>query len=158
MNQGQFYSLLPKEWRGLEQYQKMNGRYEDCVAVEKWFKDKSPLKNETTWELYKRYDSDGSRKMHQGHFYSLLPKVWRELEQYQKMDGRYEDCIAVEKWFKDKSPLRNETTWELYKRYDYDGSRKMHQGQFYSLLPKEWRQLEQYQKMDGRYEDCIAVE
>ena len=158
MNQGQFYSLLPKEWRQLEQYQVMQGRYEDCVAVEQWFKDNSPIKGETTWELYKRYDADGSRKMNQAQFYSLLPKEWRELEQYQVMNGRYEDCVAVEQWLINNSPIQDETTWELYKRYDSDGSRKMNQGHFYSLLPKTWLQQGNYILIQPPHSECLALE
>ncbi|NLF24332.1 MAG: hypothetical protein GX589_01565, partial [Deltaproteobacteria bacterium] len=158
MNQAQFYSLLPSTWRDMQQYQRINATYEDCLAAERWFDSVTPLEGETTWELYKRYDPDGSRAMNQGNFYSLLPRVWRDMPQYQCINAPYTDCLAAEKWFDSITPLKGETTWELYKRYDPDGSRAMHQAQFYSLLPRVWRDMQQYQCINAPYTDCLAAE
>ena len=123
MNQGNFYSLLPKAWREREQYQKIDVPHQDCIKAENWFAGTKPLAGETTWELYKRYDPDGSRAMNQAQFYSLLPKEWRENEHYHRTDCSYQDCISAEEWFAAMTPMPGETTWELYKRFDPSGTR-----------------------------------
>ncbi len=158
MNQGHFYSLLPRSWRGMQNYQKVDATYADCLAAEVWFKEATPNPTETTWELYKHFDPSGTRRMHQGQFYSLLPHRWREMQNYQTVNATYADCLAAEVWFKKATPNPTETTWELYKRFDPSGARRMHQGQFYCLLPRSWRKMQNYQKMDATYADCLATE
>jgi hypothetical protein len=141
MNQGQFYSLLPKAWRDLEHYQKMNGRYEDCVAVEQWFKDNFPIKDETTWELYKRYDSDGSRKMNQGHFYSLLPVTWRQAADYPIVQAPHSECLALENWCKTQELPANDTpVTDIMNLYEPLGALGWEPLQFYQVLPQAWRE------------------
>ena len=130
----------------------------DLTIARVWFSSNRSIDSETTWELYKRYDPDGVRAMHQGQFYSLLPRAWREMEQYQRTGASYQDCTAAEKWFTSITPIPGETTWKLYKRYDPDGVRAMHQGHFYSLLPKEWREVSQYLLVKATYRACLAVD
>ena len=158
MHQGHFYSLLPRSWREMRNYQKVTATYADCLAAEKWFSEAKPSADETSWELCKRFDLSASRQMHQSHFYSLLPRSWREMQNYQKIDATYADCVAAEKWFNEAKPSVEETSWELYKRFDPSGSRQMHQRQFYSLLPRSWREMRNYQMVNATYADCLAAE
>ena len=92
--------------------------------------------------------------MHQAHFYTLLPAKWKK--NYECINAPYKDCKAAEEWFKKNEIKEGETTWELYQRYDPEGSRAMHQGSFYSLLPAKWK--ESYEKIDATYKDCKANE
>ncbi|MDP2690865.1 MAG: hypothetical protein Q8O95_00465, partial [bacterium] len=149
--------------------------YEDCSQLEEWFKDKDAKAYLTqtqgsTWELYKAYDPKGTRKMHQGQFYTLLPKAWKEevMEglSFAHMNATYEDCSQLEEWFKDKDAKAYLTqtqgsTWELYKAYDPKGTRKMNQGHFYTLLPKEWKEASnglKFMVVSHTYEQCLSWE
>jgi hypothetical protein len=141
MNQAQFYSLLPKEWRELEQYQVMQGRYEDCIAAEQWFISNSPIKNETTWELYKRYDDDGSRKMNQRHFYSRLPATWRQETSYFLIEVSYSECVALENWCEARElPAHDTPVTDIMNLYEPLGALGWEPLQFYQVLPKAWRE------------------
>ena len=74
----------------------VNATYADCLAAETWFNEAKPRADETSWELYKRFDPSGSRQMNQGHFYSLLPRSWRGMQNYQMVNATYADCVAIE--------------------------------------------------------------
>ncbi|MDP2690848.1 MAG: hypothetical protein Q8O95_00370, partial [bacterium] len=143
-----------REERGVKN---LTAKLSDLTPLRLFFANNSPeqLLKQTqgnTWELYKEYDPKGTRKMHQGQFYTLLPKSWKEAKEdglsFSKMNATYEDCSQLEEWFKDKDAKAYLTqtqgsTWELYKEYDPKGTRKMHQGQFYTLLPKSWKEAKE---------------
>jgi hypothetical protein len=119
----------------------MSGRYEDCVAVEKWFTNNSPIENETTWELYKRYDSDGSRKMHQAQFYSLLPVTWRQEGNFIYIQAPHSECLALENWCKTQQLPANDTpVTDIMNLYEPLGALGWEPLQFYQVLPQAWRE------------------
>ena len=89
--------------------------------------------------------------MHLGNFYTVLPPTWKS--EYQHIDAPYEDCASIESWLSDKQPNTSETLWDLYKRFDPQGTRKMHLGHFYTVLPPSWKS--QYKHIDAPYEDCL---
>jgi uncharacterized protein YjeT (DUF2065 family) len=140
MNQGQFYSLMPRAWREMEQYQRINASQQDCVTAEKWFAGTKPIAGETTWELYKRYDPEGTRAMNQGQFYSLMPKAWREKEQYLRVRATYRACQAVDQWCQNIELKAGDDVAALYKRYTPPSNLEVSDRDFSLLLPKPWRQ------------------
>jgi hypothetical protein len=158
MHLASFYSLMPKDWRKLNNYTKIEASYEDCQRAEEWFNREVSNEEETSWELYERYDPEGKRKMHLANFYSLMPKDWRKLNNYTKINASYEDCQKAEEWFNIKESDEEETSWELYKKYDPEGKRKMHLAHFYSLMPKDWRKLNNYICIHASYEECLNAE
>ena len=108
-------SLYPKEWRFVPREARKHASKQldgsipiasahiplrDLTITRLWFAHNSPVPEETTWELYKRFDPNGTRKMHQGQFFSLLPKDWRDLGQYKHNNSTYEECLQAER--KDK--------------------------------------------------------
>lgn len=152
MNLGDFYTLLPREWRRL--YDRNSCTYNDCLKAEKWFPQHEPIAGETLWELYQRFDPLRKRKMNIAFFYSLLPVAWKP--NYVFVDATYDDCVYAEKWFGEHRPIEGETLWELYQRYDPEGQRGMYLGKFHTLLPPEWRR--RYMTIDATYNDCLAAE
>ena len=118
----------------------------DLTVARLWFSGNAPLRGETTWELYKRYDPEGERAMHLGHFYTVLPKSWRELAgeggaaQYQYIGVPYKDCKALESWCASQSLTADgASVEELLQRYDPLRAAGLRASEFYNLLPADWR-------------------
>jgi hypothetical protein len=158
LNQGQFFALMPTCWRVFKNYDYVHVSFDDCKRADEWFRKNTPIKGETTWELYRRYDPKGERAMHQGHFHSLLPKSWRGLSHYACIHLPYADCAQAERWFRSSKPDPRESTWDLYLRFDPSGVRAMHQGHFHALIPRDWRRVGNYRKVEATFKDCHEIE
>lgn len=161
MNMGSFSSMLPPEWK--QHYSKMEGRYEIYQRFDQWQANQSlgDLLNQTkgsTWELYNLFDPKHQFRMNQGFFYSLLPPLWRK--QFSSMYSPYQDCVDISNWIKtldfDEVILQTKgSSWLLYQIYDPEGKRKMNIGNFYTLLPSQWR--ESHNSISLSFEDCFNI-
>jgi hypothetical protein len=116
-----------------------------------------PLPGETSWELYKRYDSDGKLAMHQGHFYTLLPRAWREMEQYRLINTTYAACKGAEAWFEANQIVDSETTSALFIRSGLSAQISIPTSQFYTLLPAPWRACGHYKQHDYSEDSCLHI-
>jgi hypothetical protein len=79
--------------------------------------------------------------MNQGHFFSLLPKDWRERVNYHYIKASYNECLAISNWCSSQTiPEAGTAITALIKLYDPLNSTNLNHTTFFSLLPKSWRE------------------